>query len=144
MLTPVLCHSNAATIDANSAKRSIECFFGAHKKKQKPHDCVARRVASCLLRGQKDLPGLRVGELCHASWRLAQPTAARQSPWEREWLDNIDAWRDVECERLNEKHHRDRALFAVRAAQLRNRLPRTNLPPTVQFKEEEVQSFTRW
>jgi len=44
------------------------------------------------------------------------------SPWEIEWLQNIEKWHNIECSILTTGNHSERAYLAVRWAQLRNRL----------------------
>lgn len=60
------------------------------------------------------------------------------SPWEQEWIENIAAWRDLECQTMGEPRHLERAKWAVYKAQLKNRFNVTNNLPATAFRDEEI------
>jgi len=62
------------------------------------------------------------------------------SPWEQQWLDNIDAWRDVECDILAEPEHRRRAEWLIYETQRKLRLPNMNARPKREFDDAEIYS----
>jgi hypothetical protein len=76
---------------------------------------------------------------------LAVPSGARKvflryesSPWEQEWISNVQTWRNLECDKMGEPYHLQRALWAVYAAQLKNRSPVVNDKPATPFRDEEI------
>lgn len=60
------------------------------------------------------------------------------SPWETTWIENAKLWRDLECQKMAEPYHLERALWSVYQAQKKNRSPVVNDRPAVSFDDDEI------
>lgn len=60
------------------------------------------------------------------------------SAWEQEWISNVETWRNLECQKMAEPHHLERAKWAVYEAQVKNRMAKTNERPATAFRDDEI------